>query len=108
MHPERKDRSVKSPISAILLLLAAALSPLLASDSDEFKIKRQEVFEFSQKPQVSRSGRGVKISFASKAYCDASVAIENARGQIVRHLVSGVLGAKAPEPFSKNSLKQEL
>jgi flagellar hook assembly protein FlgD len=48
------------------------------------------------------------ISFASKGYCDATVAIEDASGRIVRHLVSGVLGPNAPAPFAKNSLSQRI
>jgi len=89
---------------------------LSAADLDEFKIKRQEVFEFTEKPKVGRdgdpstgSGRDkVTITFASKAFCDATVAIEDAAGKILRHLASGVLGPNAPEPFQKDSLSQAV
>ncbi len=70
----------------------------LAPDLDEFKVKRHEVFEFARKPQVKRSGDRVTIRFASKGYCDATVAIEDAKGRTLRHLASGVLGPNAPEP----------
>ena len=89
-------------------LLGALATSARASDLDEFKVKRQEVFEFSEKPRATRSGDRIEIAFASKDYCDATVAIEDAQGKIVRHLVSGVLGPAAPEPFQKNSLKQTL
>jgi len=92
-----------SVISLVLLSAAAA-----GSDLDEFRVKRQHVFEFTQKPVVTRQGDKVTVRFASKAFCDATVAIENADGRIIRHLVSGVLGKNAPPPFQKNSLKQVL
>jgi hypothetical protein len=87
-----------------LLLLAAGPAP--AADFDELKVKREPVFEFAEKPRVERAGDQVTISFASKAYCDATVAVENAGGRIIRHLASGVLGPKAPPPLQKDSKKQ--
>jgi len=83
-------------------------STLQASDLDEFKVKRQAVYKFTQKPKVSRDGDRVTISFASKGYCDATAAIENEEGKIIRHLASGVLGVNAPSPFQKNALKQTI
>ncbi|HLX63653.1 MAG TPA: hypothetical protein VKX17_20450 [Planctomycetota bacterium] len=94
--------------------LAALLAPLavglcaFAAENEELKVKRQEIFEFTQKPVIVRHGDRVEISFASKSFCDATVAIENAAGKIVRHLASGVLGANAPAPLQKDSLAQTL
>ncbi len=81
---------------------------LSAADVDEFKVKRKDVFEFTQTPQVSRNGDVLTITFGVKDFCDASVAIENADGTIACHVASGVLGTNAPEPFQKNSLKQSV
>ncbi len=81
----------------------------LASGADpyaELKVKREAVFEFVSEPTVTRDGDRIEISFTSKAHCDATVAIENAEGKIIRHLACGVLGSNAPIPFEKNSLKQ--
>jgi len=95
-------------------LLLAALGPVVlaiparAADVDEFKVKRQAVFEFTARPRVVRSGDRVTIAFTSKACCDATVAIEDARGRIIRHLASGVLGKNAPPPFKKNSKRQTV
>jgi DNA-binding beta-propeller fold protein YncE len=83
---------------------------------DRLRVKRQEVFEFTKKPVVTRRGDSVTITFASKAFCDATVAIEDVNGpsrtsrepKIVRHLASGVLGDNAPAPFQKNSLRQTI
>ena len=94
------------PVVSILLVVSAASA--IASDLDEFKVKRQEVYEFTEKPKVVRDGDTVTVTFTSKAFCDATVAVEDGRGRVVRHLASGVLGAKAPEPFQKNSLRQTL
>lgn len=75
---------------------------------DEFKVKREALYEFAQRPEVTRDGDTVMIAFESKGLCDVTVAIENPRGQIVRHLASGVLGPNAPQPFLKNSRKQAI
>jgi len=88
----------------------------LSATPDELKVKRQEVFEFTQKPKVTREGDKVTIAFESKGFCDVTVAIEDEKGpptvpgqgRIVRHLVSGVLGPKAPAPLQKGSLKQTV
>ena len=88
---------------------------------DEFRVKREAVYEFARKPTVTRKGDRITIRFTSKAYCDATVAIEENSGavakgngnaavrpRIIRHLASGVLGPKAPPPFKKNSKEQVL
>ncbi len=75
---------------------------------DELKIKREAVFEFAAKPELVREGDQFTIRFESKGLCDATVAIENESGKIVRHLASGVLGPKAPAPFQINSRKQAI
>jgi NHL repeat-containing protein len=90
-------------ISILLAMLASGAS---AAGFDELKVKREGVFEFAQKPVVTIKGDKVTITFTSKAYCDVTVAVENADGKIVRHLASGVLGKNAPPPFKKNSHKQ--
>lgn len=97
------------PTIWLLVIFALTnLSILNAEENDEYKIKREEIYEFTTKPAVSRSGDKVTITFESKGFCDATVVIENAEGQIMRHLASGVLGKNAPEPFQKNSLKQTM
>ncbi len=103
MWPRRSDQ-----LSVISVLLAALAVSASASDLDEFKVKREQVFGFAQKPKVSRDGDKVTISFASKGYCDATAAIENEEGKIIRHLASGVLGVNAPSPFQKNALEQTI
>jgi len=95
-------RLANSVILAAALLLPA--HQLTTADIDEFKIKRQEVFEFTEKPKVTRDATSQPdrfvIMFASKGNCDATVAIEDAQGKIVRHLASGVLEPDAPAPSS--------
>ncbi len=99
---------ISHQLSVISVLFAALAVSASASDLDEFKVKREPVFEFTEKPKVTRDGDKVTISFASKGYCDATVAIENADSRIVRHLASGVLGVNAPSPFQKNALEQTI
>ncbi|HET6429899.1 MAG TPA: hypothetical protein VFJ30_15900 [Phycisphaerae bacterium] len=74
----------------------------------EFAVKREAVFAFVGKPAVSGRDGAVVITFESRGRCDATVAIEDKDGRIVRHLASGLLGANAPAPFQKDSLRQRL
>lgn len=75
---------------------------------DEFKIKRESVFEFAVEPSIIKIDNNYEIIFETKSNCDVTIAIENLDGKIVRHLCSGVLGNNAPLPFLKNSLKQKI
>lgn len=89
-----------------LLLSIAGVSP--AAELDALRTHRKDVFEFTEKPGVVRNGDTVTISFAVKDYCDVTVAVEDAKGRIIRHLASGVLGRNAPPPFKKDALRQSL
>ncbi|MEX0717829.1 MAG: hypothetical protein WD066_14640 [Planctomycetaceae bacterium] len=91
-----------------LLLALPTLRPAEAADIDEFRIKRQEVFEFAEKPRIERDGDRVTVRFTSKGNCDVTVVVEDASGRIVRHLASGVLGPNAPAPLQADSLAQTL
>ena len=84
--------------------LAWALLGCLSAD--EFKVKREAVFEFTEKPAITREANRTTISFSSRGYCDVTVVIEAEDGRVLRHLASGVLGPNAPAPFQKDSLKQ--
>ncbi|QDU97577.1 NHL repeat protein [Lignipirellula cremea] len=88
-----------------LLLIATAAG---ADDQDEFRVKREAVFAFTEKPTVVRGDNQFVITFASQAYCDVSVVVENGDGRIVRHLAAGVLGENAPEPLQPHSLRQRI
>ncbi len=63
---------------------------------------------FTSKPAASRAGKEVRIRFAVSAPTDVEVAILAADGKVVRHLAAGRLGPKAPQPFTANSLTQEV
>ena len=82
------------------------VSGLLAND--EFKIKREEVFTFKTEPKVVDENGIAKISFETNGFCDVTIVIEDDSGKIIRHLVSGVLGDKAPEPFQPKSKSQVI
>jgi hypothetical protein len=93
--------------TAVFLAIAAPAAPA-GEVPEEFRIKRREVFEFAKKPGASRKGDRVTVRFATRDYCDVTIAVENGEGRIVRHLASGVLGKNAPPPFKKNSLQQTV
>jgi len=101
------SRRVHSPCAAVAVVVLFCATAV-ASDLDEFKVKREAVFEFAQKPAVTRRGDRVEIRFETRGFCDVTIAIEDERGRILRHLVSGVLGRNAPEPFRKDSKKQTI
>lgn len=75
---------------------------------EEWRIKREAVYEFIKKPKISNEGNNVSISFETKGFCDVTIAIEDNTNKIVRHLACGVLGNNAPEPFIKNTKEQKI
>lgn len=96
-----------------VICVSSVLHAATAPDSDvqlaeEFRVKREERYEFATKPTVQRAGDRVTIEFESRGFCDVTVAIEDGSGKIIRHLASGVLGKNAPPPLQSNSLKQKL
>lgn len=81
---------------SILLLISAAAAP--AAD-----------VSFTQSPKVARAGDQTTINFTLSAPSDVEVAILSSKGEIVRHLAAGVLGAKeAPPAPLKAGLAQVL
>src|SRR5438045_5012800 len=65
--------------------------------------------EFKARPRVVRADDGVTISFALNWSADVEVAIESAKGRVVRHLAAGVLGGANPPPAPlKPGLEQRL
>jgi NHL repeat len=78
------------------LILLVNWSPALAGE-----------VKFISKPTATRTGKKVKIRFSVSAPTDVAVYIENAKGEVIRHLVAGVLGKKAPAPL-KPGLSQEI
>ena len=90
------------------LALVIAAVCCAASGLDEFRVKREQVFEFAARPVVARRGDRVTITFETKGFCDVTVAVEDEKGRIVRHLASGVLGPNAPAPFQRNAKKQVI
>jgi hypothetical protein len=119
-HLTPDARRLTPTLFCVLCILCGSFSVALASpsDLDEFKIKREPVFDVAQKPTITRRGDLVEITFETKGFCDVTVAIEESgthnpppttyHPRIVRHLASGVLGPKAPAPFLKDSKRQTL
>ncbi len=99
---------MKYLVAALILCLTASSFAASSSHLDEFKIKREDVFSFAQKPVVTFKDNVATIAFETKGFTDCTVAIENPQGRIIRHLASGVLGPKAPEPFKKNAKAQAI
>ncbi|MHC4917448.1 MAG: hypothetical protein ACYTGB_18375, partial [Planctomycetota bacterium] len=63
--------------------------------------------KFSQKPTAKKNGDKVTISFAVNAPTDVAVFVEDTKGEVVRHLVAGVLGKNPPAPL-KPGLSQSI
>ena len=94
----------------ILFCLALVLGSanVFSQEIEEFKIKREENFEFASKPTVKKEENSILIEFETKGNCDVTIALETTEGVIIRHLASGVLGNNAPAPFKKDSKKQSI
>jgi DNA-binding beta-propeller fold protein YncE len=97
-----RSETMKAPITALLVVLILIASAAIAGE----RVSPPPA-KFASKPTVSKQGSGAKISFEVSAKTDVEVAILDANGKVVRHLVAGVLGEKPPAPL-KPGLKQEL
>src|SRR4026208_1595089 len=64
--------------------------------------------KFTRKPSITKVGEKITIEFAVDRVTDVAVFIENSKAEIVRHLVSGVLGKNPPTPLKPNSLEQSI
>lgn len=64
--------------------------------------------EFTSLPAATDLGDSVRVTFAVSAFTDATVEVLDSLGRVVRSLGSGVLGARAPEPFAANTLSQTV
>ena len=62
---------------------------------------------FKTPPTAARVGTQVRITFAVAAPTDVEVAIVNAKGEIVRHLVAGAIGGtnSPPEPLKSGLIQ---
>lgn len=59
-------------------------------------------------PVATKKNDEVEINFEVSEVTDVAVYVEDARGQVVRHLVAGVLGKNAPPPLQRKSLSQTV
>src|SRR5262249_18127047 len=64
--------------------------------------------KFTKKPTATKAGDKVTIEFAVDRATDVAIFIENSKGEVVRHLVAGVLGKNPPPPLKANSLEQSI
>src|SRR5262249_53043840 len=63
---------------------------------------------FTRKPTAQNAGDKIKIDFAVSRETEVAVVIEDTEGQVLRHLVAGMLGKNPPPPFKANSLEQSI
>ncbi len=97
----------------IVLVCTLIAAPLAAQEWYQpygpKQTEREDVFAFTEKPTVRFVGKDrYEIAFGAKGNCDVTVSLIDGKGVVDRHLASGVLGANAPAPFQKNSLKQKI
>ncbi len=93
----------RSTIALIAVLLAAG--PSLPGQAS---LAGETVPKITAGPVVKRDGATVKINFGVNVATDVEVAILDTKGKVIRHLAAGLLGPKAPKPFKKDSLSQEI
>jgi len=86
----------------LLLMLVAmvAVSSVLAAEP--------QAPAFTRKPTVAKTGAGAKITFAVDRQTDVAVSVENAKGEIIRHLIAGALGKNPPEMLKADALEQSV
>ncbi|MCG3179116.1 MAG: hypothetical protein BIFFINMI_01447 [Phycisphaerae bacterium] len=86
--------------TSVTLAFAVAMEPAAAVAA--------QPAAFATKPAATGADGGAVITFAAATDTDVEVAVLNAAGRVVRHLAAGRLGANAPAPLQKDSLRQQL
>ena len=94
---------MRRPLLSVGVLVACSLATPHWADAAE-----QPAPKFTKKPTATRAGEKVTIAFAVDRATDVAVFIEDSKGEIVRHLVAGVLGKNPPAPLKPNSLEQSV
>lgn len=89
-------------------LRAALLVPILFFAARLSAGESAGPVSFSKAPQIAKDGAHWSVTFAVSKPCDVLVAVQDAKGNVVRHLAAGVLGKNAPPPFEKDALAQKL
>lgn len=64
--------------------------------------------EWVKKPTLQKAQDKWVIEFELNDYTDVEVAILDSKGNVLRHLVAGLLGEKAIAPFQANSKSQKI
>ncbi len=89
---------MRKSATGLLLIFATGFPAALAGE-----------VSFTTKPTATKVGEKTKIAFAVSAPTDVAVYVEDAKGDVVRHLVAGVLGGANPPPAPlKPGLAQEV
>jgi sugar lactone lactonase YvrE len=94
----------------LLVYVCLGLSGQAAAGTYEapLDVRKDATAKFEAEPTAAKKDGKVEISFTVSAPIDVEVSVLDAKGTIVRHLASGLLGRNAPKPFKKDALKQEL
>jgi hypothetical protein len=90
MKNEESRSRVGVPSVLVVLFVLFLSSGASALELERLRVQRQEVFEFTDKPKVTREGDKTTLAFATKDYGDATVAIEDDIGnQCIRSVRLG-------------------
>ncbi|HOX06997.1 MAG TPA: hypothetical protein PK280_11395 [Planctomycetota bacterium] len=92
------------PLALVLLAVAGCSEAVLPTPAPTAAV----LPAFTAGPTTLREAGGVRVSFAVNAETDVAVAVEDARGRVVRHLAAGRLGQNAPAPLAAGKLEQDL
>ncbi|MHC4916511.1 MAG: hypothetical protein ACYTGB_13575, partial [Planctomycetota bacterium] len=99
----------RAQISPVVVALVWTTSLAQAGTYEApLETRKSAAAKFAAEPKATKAAGKVKVSFAVEAATDVEVAVLDAKGNIVRHLASGLLGKNAPAPLEKDSLKQVL
>ncbi|PCJ61213.1 MAG: hypothetical protein COA79_06440 [Planctomycetota bacterium] len=105
---KKLNRIVQNSLRIYVVMMLLCTSVMSDEIPEEFKIKRQNDFTFKTSPIIKKTKENISIQFETNSFCDVTIVVEDSTGKILRHLVSGVLGSKAPYPFVTNSKKQNI
>jgi len=84
------------PVPGVLSISILLMVTAMAADAGKTDAPKAR---FTAGPEIKKHGETYGITFAVSAPIDATVAIVDPDGRVVRHLAAGMLGKNPPEPL---------
>ncbi|OGF48509.1 MAG: hypothetical protein A2452_11620 [Candidatus Firestonebacteria bacterium RIFOXYC2_FULL_39_67] len=109
VHSTIWQKTAEIAVCIVVALVFHLGENAFAQKPSEKPVKITAIKLIKEKPSIKKTDKGFEISFKLEKATDVTVRIVNGKGEVVRHLASGLVGGdKAAKPFQPKSLSQNI